>query len=325
MKLSDLFSTISRIHKNLCVQKEFLQHKIASILSEASANNDGSLEESDFKKITHYYGLAVPAILAEAFCILHGRKLSEKERWVATCQGAMTGLFDDFFDKNFLEEELILQKTNRNLSSNIKKQNEYLFDVFYEGALTQIHDQKNMMHGLKAVYDAQLESKKQTSVLKTEEILKITLQKGGFSLLFYRTSIHENLSVQEKEMLYIAGGLMQLCNDIFDTYKDRENNICTLATICTNPDNLLKIFRQQYHTLKLKVDQLPFKKENKKSFLQMLDLAVFCRTEVCLQQLIKFSKKHEAFNVQNLTRKQLICDMDTTKNKLKAAMYFLKH
>jgi hypothetical protein len=54
--------------------KKHLQQNILPLLNVAKQSNDGSLDESDFKKITHYYGLAVPAILGEAFCALHGRK-----------------------------------------------------------------------------------------------------------------------------------------------------------------------------------------------------------------------------------------------------------
>ncbi len=325
MKIVSLIQTISHIQQNLTVQQNFLRENIIPLLDVARENNDGSLDASDFKKITNYYGLAVPAILAESFCVLHGRKLTEKERWTATCQGAMTGLFDDFFDKNFLDKHAILLKTLRKTEAGEKKQNEKLFEIFYDYAFQHIHDRHKMTEALKDVYEAQLESKKQTNNLSTAEIEYITLSKGGYSLLFYRTAVNEKLSIPENEMLFHAGGLMQLCNDIFDIYKDRENKIFTLATTCQNIRELKKEFLQQLAIVQLKISQLPFATKNKERFFNMIDLAVFSRTEVCLQQLMQVQRKNGGFNLPRLSRSELICDMDTAKNKIKSTVYFLRH
>ena len=325
MKFVSLIQTLSQIQQNLSVQRNFLHNNIMPLLDAARENNDGSLEASDFRKITDYYGLAVPAILAESFCVLHGRKLTEKERWTATCQGAMTGLFDDFFDKNFLDNEAILLKTIRKTEAVEKKQNEKLFEVFYDNAIQHIHDRQKMTEALKDVYEAQLESKKQTNNLSPAEIEYITLSKGGYSLLFYRTAVNEKLSVAENEMLFHAGGLMQLCNDIFDVYKDRENKIFTLATTCQNIRELKNEFRQQLAIVQLKIGQLPFARKNKERFFNMIDLAVFSRTEVCLQQLMKVQRKNGGFNLPRLSRVELICDMDNAKNKIRSTVYFLRH
>src|SRR5688572_18107933 len=100
---SDIFSVVKQLRK----QRKFLSRYIIPVLSKARDQNDGTLTESDFKKITHYYGWAVPAILGEAFCVLNAIPMTEQERWSSTCQGAMTGLFDDFFDKDYMEDEKV--------------------------------------------------------------------------------------------------------------------------------------------------------------------------------------------------------------------------
>src|SRR5436190_5404165 len=100
-------ATLYSLLHNISIQKKFLQKNIYPRLDAARAINDGSLDEEDFKKITHYYGLAVPAILGEAICLLRGHKMTERERMALTCQGAMTGLFDDFFDKRGKSDETV--------------------------------------------------------------------------------------------------------------------------------------------------------------------------------------------------------------------------
>src|SRR5687767_9983842 len=92
-------STVAVLTRNVKRQHAFIRNNILSELHEAEKTNDGSLDAADFKKITHYYGLAVPAILGESLAVLRGKPLSEKERYALTYLGAITGLFDDFFDK----------------------------------------------------------------------------------------------------------------------------------------------------------------------------------------------------------------------------------
>ena len=65
-----LFSMINSINR----QKKFIRSKIDPVIAEATALNDGSLDEADLKKLRGYYGLAVPAVLGEAFCALRGKR-----------------------------------------------------------------------------------------------------------------------------------------------------------------------------------------------------------------------------------------------------------
>ena len=95
------FTTVSNINR----QKKFIRKNITPQLTEAQKMADGSLDNNDLKKITGYYGLAVPAILGEAFCALRGESMTDKERLASTCQGATTGLFDDFLINKILPEK----------------------------------------------------------------------------------------------------------------------------------------------------------------------------------------------------------------------------
>jgi hypothetical protein len=106
-KYFGLGSGIVSVIRQLHTQRKFISDEIAPILKDARRHNDGTLDETDFKKITHYYGWAVPAILGAAFCELRGTEMSVEERWASTCQGAMTGLFDDFFDKDYMADEFV--------------------------------------------------------------------------------------------------------------------------------------------------------------------------------------------------------------------------
>ena len=90
-------------------QRLYIRNQLFPEIEEAKKTNDGSLDDNDFKKIEQYYGFGVPAILGESFCTLRGSMMTPKERKASTYQGAMTGLFDDFFDKRKISNNIIKQ------------------------------------------------------------------------------------------------------------------------------------------------------------------------------------------------------------------------
>jgi hypothetical protein len=94
------------------MQKAFLRKNIVPEIDAVRKTMDDSLGESDFKKITHYYGLAVPAILGEGFCLLRGKQLSNRERMALTYYGAISGMFDDFFDEQQTDMEQVRRLIN---------------------------------------------------------------------------------------------------------------------------------------------------------------------------------------------------------------------
>ncbi|HMJ48826.1 MAG TPA: class 1 isoprenoid biosynthesis enzyme [Ferruginibacter sp.] len=316
-----LFSVL----KNLSIQKRFLQKNINPILSLARSNNDGSLDENDFRKITHYYGLAVPAILGEAFCALKGSEMSLAERWAATAQGAMTGLFDDFHDKGQLDEKAIESKLKVDAIHLPRQANEKLFELFYSRALEFVPDQNLTRHALMKVYEAQVQSKLQKESISYRAIKEITFLKGGASLVFYRCAFLPFASEEETNFLQNIGGLMQLSNDIFDVYKDRESGIHTLLTETKSIQTTRELFSDLLTENYAQAYTLGYKRQNVKKFLGILSIGIFSRSFVCLDQLEKNEQySGNSFNVMEYSRGQLICDMDTKKNMLGSAAYHFK-
>ena len=114
--------------------------------------------------------------------------MSLRERRALTYQGAMTGLFDDFFDKEKISDEEV--RTFMELPGNAIPNNsrQQLFLKFYMKALDYSHSPQLTLTYLQKVYQAQVESKKQAAPgkLSREEIKQITIQKGGLSVLLYR-------------------------------------------------------------------------------------------------------------------------------------------
>ncbi len=311
------FTTISNINR----QKKYIRKKVSPLLAE----NDGSLDENDREKITRYYGLAVPAVLGEAFCTLRGEPMTDKERLASTCQGAMTGLGDDFFDKQRLSEQGVKDFIEKPEMFTGNSTSEKLFLHFYKTALANAKQPAQMQQQIFKVFHAQLLSKQQDNPGLSYEVIKdISIRKGAESLLYYRTAFDHPLQNGEEKMLYCLGGLMQVSNDIFDVYKDREAGVNTLVTTATHIGNLRNYYGA---VLKLGKDaalRSGYPKANVQKFIGMLSIGIFSRCFVCLDQLGKNEKKTNGiFEVNAYNRAALICDMDTVVNQLRSLRYHL--
>ncbi|MBP6430657.1 MAG: hypothetical protein KA319_02735 [Ferruginibacter sp.] len=316
-----------KIYKQLSLQKKYLQQQIFPWLTTAKSTNDGSLEEADFKKITHYYGLAVPAILGEAFCALHGKQITTQQRLASTCQGGMTGLFDDFFDKQQLSEEQLKQFIENPITITPNTSNEKLFLQFYNTALQNCPSKTVMLKQLYKVYDAQVQSKLQAKPgLTNQQIIDITIKKGGESLLFYRTAFEFELTDAEQQMLFEMGGLMQLANDIFDVYKDYKAGIHTLMTTTKKVNEVRVLFVERLQKAQEMAYAIEFPPKNVHCFLQIISIGIFSRCFVCLNHLQKAeATTNNIFTPSAYSRQQLICDMDKLLPILQSIRHHIKY
>ena len=321
LKAVKLPGIIYRVIDHIAVQKKFLRQNTDPILATAFQKNDGSLGQDDRNKIDHYYGLAVPAILGEAFCALRGKEMSVNERWASTGQGAMTGLFDDFFDKDYMDDDSVEKMLHPGGVTPAGRSNQQLFDLFYKKALENTSDRKAMQDALTEVYQAQVASKKQKDDSITANLLlDITFFKGGSSLVFYRTAFSPGASAEEINLLYKLGGLMQFSNDIFDVYKDREAGIKTLLTETESIESIRSLFKKLLHEYYQIAFEMGFPKKQVREFLDILSIGLFSRCFVCLDQLEKNERSSgNQFRVNEYTRQQLICDMDKKINMLRSA------
>lgn len=316
LSLLQPFAMLSYLNR----QKKFIQKNINSLLAEAKNAKDGSLDEDDCKKITGYYGLAVPAVLGEAFCALRGKEMTAKERLASTCQGAMTGLGDDFFDKQRLSAQGVKDFIERPGAFTGNSASEKLFLHFYTTALNNAPHAEQMQQQLYKVFHAQLLSKQQDMPGIAYEMLKdITIRKGAESLLYYRTAFEHPLKAGEEKMLFCLGGLMQLSNDIFDVHKDYCDGVTTMATSAKKISEL-----RFYYSAVLQMGfresfRVGYPKKNVRKFLGILSIGIFSRCYVCMQLLEKLEKNTDGvFDVQAYKRNDLICDMDTAYNKWKS-------
>lgn len=313
------FTRGARIQKKFI--KAFLEPEIAAIERE----NDGSLTEKDFRKIRSYYGYAVAAVAGEGYCILRGKAMTEQERLVLTCLGAITGLGDDMFDEKRTPLDHIKALILDPDTTKVWSSNEALFIRLYKKALEHMQDIPALKKSFLEVMDAQVLSLKQENPdISGDEIRHITRHKGGVSILFYRHAFREKISKAERDMLYQLGGIGQFENDLFDVYDDLTDHIHTLVTREERIQSLRHWYEGLIEEFSELVYQTDYPLEGKRRFLDF-SMLIMARGLVCLDFLEKTSRKTDGiFAPIKYERKDLICDMGKTGNILRNIHYFAK-
>ena len=314
---------IRQLHLNSKKQQEFINKTLANDILEIKKDIDNTLTEKDFKKIFTYYGLAVPAVLGEGYCLLRGKEMTDTERYQLTYMGALTGLFDDFFDEKNTGEDHIEEMVNNPGMSITGNSHEKLFIRFYEKVLDGNNSLLVKEH-LNRVLNAQVLSKRQKDPgIREEDIRYITIEKGGSSLLFYRCAFPEQVNENEHRMLYLLGGLGQLENDIFDVYKDYREKVKTLVTTTTGISRLRLAYLSLMYDVFNMLNQTAYARTNRKKFRRFISL-VSSRGLVCLDNLQKLETlSNGVLDISSYSRENLICDMEKTANRLKQLRYYL--
>jgi len=311
--------------KNVTKQKQFIRNVAENELTAFKNDNDGSLTPQDLKKITSYYGLGVPGILGELFCVLREKPMAENERLCLTFLGGISGMLDDLFDDPEKEsvhlEEFILHPEALKPADTY----ESLLLHFYLLGLKHSANPGLLKKQALQVFKSQQKSKNQQNFGNSSQVIHdITYDKGGVSFIFYRLCLNNPLQQKEEKLLKHLGGLMQLGNDIFDAWEDHQMDTKTAATICTDIPELRREFINEIQfTFKL-AGETNFRKNQVENFLQSTTLAL-SRVLVCLDQFEKLQlSSGNLFLIEKYRREEMICDMQKPKNQFKAIKYALK-
>jgi len=318
-------STYFSLLRDVKRQGRFVKSVLEPEITEADEKNDGSLDEEDFAKIRGYYGFGVPAIVGEGFCTLRNYKMTQAERLASTFQGALTGLYDDFFDKSGLAHDEIKSMMADPYAYSPGSSLEKLFIHFLKKVHENLDDSTLFNQYFDKVFAAQVQSKEQLNELHWDEISDITFNKGGYSLLFYRSVFQHKLREGEEEAFFNIGGLMQLGNDIFDVYKDSRAGIRTLPAHCEKIDDVRQVFISQLDHCIAITRKVDYSRDDIKRYINKLMLGI-SRCFVALDQFKKLQRTSAGrFTPSTYSRKELICDMEKPGNLMRSMRYFVNY
>lgn len=126
----------------------------------------------------------------------------------------------------------------------------------YEGLLLMLEAQRNSQY--------QPES---TTPLTEEEIIDISVYKGGLSVLIDRYFVNKSLTENDLFFYYGFGFLLQLCDDLQDITEDKENGSRTLFSVCKTPEETQHVINRLLLYAENLFKRCDCKKEEFKEFL----------------------------------------------------------
>ena len=151
----------------------------------------------------------------------------------------------------------------------------------------------------------------------------ISAEKGGCSVLLFRSVLSHPLSEQEEKAFYQFGCLIQYCDDIFDLWHDRQAGAVTLATfLCERGEIelLIKIFEEQVAATNLAFRKTEYALVRIETALHAIHYLVSV-TRMCLQHYLDLKRKNGTLPLDNRTA--IVVDMEIWANRFQAIRYLL--
>lgn len=180
------------------------------------------------------------------------------------------------------------------------------------------HHAEAFREDLLCVFQVETEGRQRKLPAPTEaEISRLTAEKGGCSVLLFRHLLADELSAAEHQAIFEFGHFMQLCDDTFDLWHDRQNGTATLATVWTEQGDLGRLeacFEQQAARVGEAIRQIGISAGRRETAIQTVFFLVAV-TRVCLRHYRCLQKKHGTLPLEN--RRQMVVDMARWKFQLR--------
>jgi hypothetical protein len=279
----------------------------------------GEFHPATRRKIAVSYGIYNPMI-CDAFAALHGRSTSdaEKERFIHYF--VCSSLFDDFTDILALPEAELLALSFQPETFTPRTFGEAVFrdsHLLLKGFVREPTTYKALTREL---FQAQWDSKNQarTGLLSEEALREVTFRKGGLSVLLCSFYMDYTPTPAERDCWYRIGTIIQLTNDLFDIYKDLNDGMDTLPVRMKNVPAFRVFFDDQVGGMRAAIGRLEIPERHKRPFrLAMMGICAFGL--IALDQLAEMGPVLPP--MQTLSRKQLVIDMEKTRNLRKWLRY----
>lgn len=286
---------------------------------------EGKFNAATKKKIAVSYGIYNPMI-CDAFSKLYGRLTNEEERRRYIYYFICSSLFDDFTDYELISEQQLNAISFQSDSYIPRSFDEKVFLYAHRKLRDDVKDKQRYDRVSHSLFDAQMQSKQQyNSTLSVDEIQQITFAKGGNSVLLCSFYLEEDPDENMFRCWYKIGTLIQMTNDLYDIYKDLQDNIFTLPDRMPNAYAFDDFFISHIDEMKSLIAELPCSAMRKKEFsLSMAGIYAFGL--IALDQLKKLQgKAGQLPDLKTLPRNVLIIDMEKISNLAKWFKFVYRH
>ncbi len=290
-----------------------------------------ALSTQEHCRLKHYfYGTTY---LAAVMCCLRNQPRSPREKHLFTNLAALACCFDDLVD-SFREGEdsSILWQDNPEAYALVADQRglalHWLHNIYRTLSELHLGQFRAYMHRVFNVetggrqrtgYGDNLPDGSQVGILE-----KITAEKGGASVLLFRSVLGHPLSSAEEDALSQFGYLIQLSDDIFDLWHDRQAGIVTLPTFLAERSEIAlleKIFERQLAATQAAFRQTPYPSGQVETALLTLHF-LSSITRVCLQRYLNLENKFGMIPLDNRTA--IVVDMGNWANRFRTIRHLLR-
>lgn len=315
---------ITRLISNSLTKLRKSESWAKSYLTDLAKKLDGSFEDRIIKKVARYQSIQLH-IVANSFSKLYGRLNNENEAERNLLFFLMSVLYDEIIDNHNMDEKELNNLFYRPEHANPSNFNEKVLVYIHQELLNQVNDKEHYWNTLQNTHQAQIDSKKQFDpLISTDEILDITKRKGGYTLLMCRHYLIDPQNDLIDNCWYSLGGLIQMTNDLYDTYKDTQDGINTFANHIKRTEILSNAYTTQLNTFNSTIKNLPISKMKKIEFgINMSIISSF--GFIAIRQLKQLEIKSNLLpNFKEVNRKDLIIDMEKISNRCRLLHYSYK-
>ena len=288
--------------------------------SDLSLPANGVWPERQNRRWKHYF--FGTTFLAAVFCLLRGysRNGAEKRRYSQLA--ALACFFDDLADTFRHHDGSAVPPGNPEQYGQAADPGgtavHLLHTLYRDLPPENLPEFKTYLH---RVFQLETDGKQQNGqALPLEELQRLTAEKGGCSVLLFRRLLDNSFSETEKEALFQFGALIQLCDDIFDLWFDRQNGVATLATLLSEQNNLpllQQYFNRQTAATIHAFRQTPYPRLHVETALRAVHFLVSI-TRVCLDHYRDLQKKRGTLPLGK--RRDMVVDMEQSGNRLRATL-----
>jgi hypothetical protein len=309
------------LYRRVKKQERYLKSYLPNLLRAIVPDYQQTFSDKDIKRITKYWQLALNLVCDNVYK-LTGKELSDAEHTRIILLSVFGPLFDDLFDDHILNyEQITALITNPEAYIPLNKTDQLAKDLYIELLRDMPRRQQFITH-LQAVAHWQQESLKQlNSNISQAELQEITYQKSYYAVLLFCALLNNYPDQKILEILYPAAGLMQLTNDAFDVWKDVHKNVYTLPNLYRNFEQLKQLFLAETSAINQLLWQLPYPAKAKQTFAIIIH-SLHAMGWMSLEQLQDVTISVTSIEeLKQLSRKELVCDMDSFQQQLKWLRY----
>lgn len=270
----------------------------------------GQLSEPTYKKIVTSYSIYIPMI-CDVFTGLRGRKTNRLEKERILLYFICSSVFDDFCDLDDFTAEQLHSISYSPATYKATTLAENIFLHAHQTLLGFVKEKQAYHEATLRLFKAQVDSDKQFDpAISNEELQRITLEKGGFSVLLCHFYLDFEASQPERNCWFAIGSIIQFTNDLYDIYKDLTAGSETLPNRTKNAHDCYDLFMQQVQVIEKQAALLPYNRAHKQNFMAgMLGICSF--GSLAIYKLLKIQGDNPTLPpLRSLPRKALIVDME---------------